>query len=157
MPIRDTFIWKIRAKSANFISITTVIMRKAALITGGGKRIGKEIALFLADQGYDIAIHYNHSESEAREVAEMIALKNMNCTTFQADLGNIEETRTLIPRVTETYPNCAILVNNASIFHDIHFGDVTEESFDRDFIINFKSPFFLSQDFSKHEGGRAYY
>lgn len=124
-------------------------MSKAALITGGGKRLGKAMSLYLAERGYDIAIHYNHSDKEAKETAELISDIGRNCEIFQADLSNIKEVRDLIPDVLEAFPECSILVNSASIFEDISFRDVTEEVFDRDFNVNFKAPFFLSQDFSK--------
>ncbi len=124
-------------------------MSKAALITGGGKRLGKAISLFLAESGYDIAIHYNHSDKEAKETADLIREKGKQCEIFQSDLSDIKQVRTLIPRVFETFPECSILVNSASIFENIGFDDVTEEIFERDFNTNFKAPFFLSQDFSK--------
>ncbi len=124
-------------------------MGKAALITGGGKRLGKAISLSLAERGYDIAVHYNHSDKEAIETAELIRAKGRKAETFQANLSDIKQVRTLIPKVFEVFPKCAILVNSASIFEDVAFNDVTEEVFDRDFNTNFKAPFFLSQDFSK--------
>ncbi|GJM16034.1 MAG: short chain dehydrogenase [Thermodesulfobacteriota bacterium] len=124
-------------------------MGKAALITGGGKRLGKAISLSLAEKGYDIAIHYNHSDREAKETAELIREMGRKCEIFQANLSDIKQVRTLIPRVFETFPDCSILVNSASIFEDVGFQDVTEEIFDRDLNVNFKAPFFLSQDFSK--------
>ena len=124
-------------------------MSKAALITGGGKRLGKAISLSLAEKGYDIAIHYNHSDIEAKKTADLIREKGKQCEIFQSDLSDIKQVRTFIPRVFETFPECSILVNSASIFEDIRFNDVTEEIFDRDFNTNFKAPFFLSQDFSK--------
>jgi len=124
-------------------------MSKAALITGGGKRLGKEISLSLADWGYDIAVHYNHSDREAKETAELIRGKGRRCEIFQSNLSDIKQVRTLIPTVFEVFPECSILVNSASIFENIAFNDVTEEILERDFNINFKAPFFLSQDFSK--------
>jgi NAD(P)-dependent dehydrogenase (short-subunit alcohol dehydrogenase family) len=126
-------------------------MSKAALITGGGKRLGKAIALSLAERGYDIAVHYNHSSDEAQETAEEIREKGQRAEIFQANLSEISEVRALIPNVFEVFPECAILVNSASIFEDVSFSQVTEQIFDRDFNVNFKAPFFLSQDFSKEK------
>lgn len=124
-------------------------MSKSALITGGGKRLGKAISLSLADRGYDIAIHYNHSQKEAQETAELIREMGCQAEVFQADLSDTKQALSLIPKVFEVFPECSILVNSASIFENIGFKDVTEEIFDRDFSTNFKAPFFLSQDFSK--------
>lgn len=124
-------------------------MSKAALITGGGKRLGKAISLSLAERGYDIAIHYNHSDKEAKETADLILEKGRQCEIFQSNLSDISQVRSLIPTVFEVFPQCSILVNSASIFENIGFNNVTEEIFERDFNTNFKAPFFLSQDFSK--------
>ncbi|MEQ9618151.1 MAG: SDR family oxidoreductase [Deltaproteobacteria bacterium] len=123
-------------------------MSKAALITGGGVRIGKAISLALADMGYDIALHFNSSDTEAKETAGEIESRGVRCELFQADLSVVKNARTLIPSVFEVFPKCSILVNNAAIFENMLFFDVTEEEFDREFNINFKSPFFLAQDFS---------
>jgi len=124
-------------------------MSKAALITGGGKRLGKAISLSLAERGYDIAIHYNHSDKEAKETANIIKDKGRRCEIFQSNLSDIKQVRSLVPSVFEVFPQCSVLVNSASIFENTAFGEVTEEIFDRDFNTNFKAPFFLSQDFSK--------
>lgn len=124
-------------------------MSKAALVTGGGKRLGKAISLSLAERGYDIALHYNSSEKGAEETASNIKSLGVRCEIFQADLSDVTKVRTLIPSVFEVFPECAVLINNASTFENITFTEVTEESFDRDLNINFKAPFFLTQDFSR--------
>lgn len=124
-------------------------MSKAALITGGGIRLGRAISLALAERGYDIALHYNSSEKGAEETAREIKSLGVRCETFQADLSVIKKARALIPRVFEVFPECAVLINNASTFENINFTEVTEETFDMDLNINFKAPFFLTQDFSR--------
>lgn len=124
-------------------------MSKAALITGGGMRLGKAMALTLAEMGYDIALHYNQSRKESDKTAGEIKALGRDCEIFQADLLKMEEVRTLVPRVFKTFPGCSVLINSASVFENIHFSDVTEETFDRDMTVNLKAPFFLSQDFAK--------
>lgn len=124
-------------------------MNKAALITGGGMRLGKAMALTLAEMGYDIALHYNLSRDESEKTAGEIKALGRSCEIFQADLANMKEVRTLVSRVFEAFPGCSVLINSASIFENIPFGEVTEESFDRDMTVNFKAPFFLAQDFGK--------
>ena len=126
-------------------------MSKAALITGGGKRLGKAISLSLAERGYDIAVHYNSSEKEANKTAEVISEKGRRAEVFQANLSDFNQVRALIPRVLEVFPECSVLVNSASIFENVGFIDVTENIYDRDFTTNFKAPFFLTQDFSKRD------
>lgn len=126
-------------------------MAKAALITGGGARIGKAMALALAGMGFDIALHYNTSEKGAKETSEEIRSKGARCELFRCDFNVAAEMRSLIPKVFEIMPECSVLINNASVFEDSRFQDISEESFDKDFGINFRAPFFLSQEFSRRE------
>lgn len=126
-------------------------MKKAALITGAGKRLGKEMALALAGMGYDIALHYYSSEKHAKKTAEEIKSLGRKCEIFKADLSNTKRIKTLTALVFRAFPNCSLLINNASIFEDRDFMEVTEESFDREFALNFKAPFFLSQEFSRRK------
>lgn len=124
-------------------------MNKAALITGGAKRIGKSVALDLAEKGYDIAIHYNSSEKEAIETKSEVEKKGVSCKIFSCNLENTGESIELFYQVFESFPGLNLLVNNASIFDNIDFFEVTPEYFDKDFAINFKSPFFISQAFAR--------
>lgn len=126
-------------------------MKRAALITGGGTRLGKAMALALAEHGYDIALHYNSSEMEARNTADEVKARGGRCEIFKADLSNIKNAIALIPRVFRAFPNCSLLINNASIFEDTSFMEATEKTFDREFSTNFKAPFFLSREFSKQK------
>ncbi len=124
-------------------------MKKAALITGGGERLGKAMALALADMGYDIALHYNSSENHAKKTAEEIKTAGRRCEIFKADLSDVKNIKPMTARVFRAFPRCSLLINNASIFEDRDFMKVTEESFDREFTLNFKAPFFLSQEFGR--------
>ncbi|MEW6145150.1 MAG: SDR family oxidoreductase [Thermodesulfobacteriota bacterium] len=129
-------------------------MKKAAFITGAGKRLGREMAIALADMGYDVALHYNTSVNGIRKTADEIKALGRKCEIFKADLSNIRNTKTLIEQVFRAFPYCSILINNASLFEDIKFMEVTEESFDREFTLNFKAPFFLSQEFGRRKSAQ---
>lgn len=126
-------------------------MKKAVLFTGAGDRLGKAMALALAGMGYDIAVHYNSSGKGAVKTAEEIRSLGRRCEIFKADLSRIKSIEALTSKVFRAFPYCTILVNNASVFEDTAFRDVTEESFDMEFNINFKAPFFLSQEFSRRK------
>lgn len=126
-------------------------MKKAAFITGAAERLGKAMALALAGMGYDIALHYNSSEKHAKKTAEKIISLGRKCEIFKADFSDIKGIKPLTARVFRTFPNCSLLINNASIFENRDFMEVTEESFDREFALNFKAPFFLSQEFSRRK------
>ena len=126
-------------------------MRTAALITGGAKRIGKELCIFLARKGFDIALHYNSSEQDAKQVSAEVKSLGVNCKLFKYDLSNPEKTSDLISKVFKQFPRCSVLVNNASIFKDSSFNNMTVKEFENEFTINFTSPFFLTQQFSRQQ------
>lgn len=130
-------------------------MKKAALITGAGDRLGKAMALALAGMGYDIAVHYNSSGKGAERTAEEIRSLGRKCETFKADLSRIKSIEALTSKVFRAFPYCSLLINNASVFEDIDFMDVTEESFDKEFNLNFKAPFFLSREFSRRNSAEV--
>ena len=123
-------------------------MSEAALITGSSKRIGKSIALCLARCGYDIALHYNSSRKDAVATRKEIIKSGVTCELFRADLSRPSNCATLLDRVYKKCPHLSLLVNNASVFEQVSFGEVNLNSFDREFNINFKSPFFLTQAFA---------
>ena len=130
-------------------------MKKAALITGAGDRLGKAMALALAGTGYDIAVHYNSSGKGAERTAEEVKSLGRKCETFKADLSRIKSIEALTSKVFRAFPYCSLLINNASVFEDIDFMDVTEESFDKEFNLNFKAPFFLSREFSRRKSAKV--
>lgn len=123
-------------------------MTKAALVTGAGKRLGAAMALYLADRGHDVAIHYASSRDAAEAVAEEIRAKGRKAVTLQADLLTEAETATLVSRATEALGPLSVLVNNASIFEYDSLESATRESWDRHFESNLRAPFVLTQAFA---------
>jgi NAD(P)-dependent dehydrogenase (short-subunit alcohol dehydrogenase family) len=100
-------------------------MSKWALVTGAAKRIGRAIALELADAGYDIVVHYNTSGAAARQLAKQIRDGGRQACLAEIDLANGTLTRRLIPSLTKAIGPLAVLVNNAGLFeptlrHDRH-------------------------------------
>lgn len=122
---------------------------KAAIVTGGAKRLGAEIAMFLAKKGYDIALHYNHSIDEAKIVQAAIQREGVKCQLFHADLLDNQGLESLIDKIFEWSDTCNILVNNASVFDQATFRQTDQDLFEREFNINFKAPFFLSNAFAR--------
>ncbi|MFW6169738.1 MAG: SDR family NAD(P)-dependent oxidoreductase, partial [Planctomycetota bacterium] len=87
-----------------------------ALITGGARRIGRAIALRLAELGFNIALHYNASRGDAERVANEIECAGGHCELFACDLSHGDAPLQLIDGVTDVFSDLSILVNNASIF-----------------------------------------
>lgn len=90
--------------------------RKAVLVTGAAKRLGREIALQFARHGWDVAIHYGRSAQEAQETIREIEMMGVKAQAFQADLANEAATKDLFLAVSKAFPDLACLVNSASIF-----------------------------------------
>ena len=117
-------------------------MVKSALITGGAKRIGKDLALSLAENGWDIGLHYKNSLAEAESNCKSIEKLGSVCKIYYADLENCQDAVKMIKKVLVDFPKLDLMVHNASVFEKSPFSTVDEEVFDRQFNVNFKSPFF---------------
>ena len=126
-------------------------MNKTALITGAARRIGKAMAQHLASQGWNIAIHYNSSELEARQFCDELvgAYPNQQFEIFKANLNLPDEVELLIPQVIQKMQVIDLLINNASVFEPAQLGDTTTDFLDRQMNVNFKAPFILMHDFAK--------
>ena len=127
-------------------------MRPAVIITGGAKRVGAAMALYFAKKNFDIALHYNSSKTEAVALQKKIKKTGVACEIFAYDLGDSKGLAKLIDTIHKKMPHCNVLVNNASIFERCEFLETDEALFDRQFAINFKAPFFLTQAFAKKFG-----
>ena len=121
----------------------------AALVTGGARRIGGAIARALAQDGYDIALHYRTSAESAEGTAEEIEGMGRRCRLFRCNLDRHDEMTGLIPGVREQFPHLNVLINNASIFEPGTLAGTGRDLFERHFNINFKAPFFLTQAFAE--------
>lgn len=126
-------------------------MSKTVLITGAAKRIGKAMALHLAAQGWNIAIHYNSSEKEAQVLQEELKalFPHQQFETFRTNLYYTREVETLLPQVLKTMQRLDLLINNASVFDKCSLADTGTELLDKNMNINFRAPFILTRDFIK--------
>jgi len=125
-------------------------MKGTALVTGGARRIGRAIALALAEHGYDIALHYGTSRDAAEEVAAAITDKGRRTAIFAANLAEESATAALIPAAVAALGPVTCLVNNASVFERDEALSVTRESWDAHLETNLRAPFVLMQEFARH-------
>jgi len=118
---------------------------KVALVTGAGKRLGRAVALRLAEEGADVAVHYGTSAKEAAEVVGRIEELGQKAVAIQADLKNVDEIRRLLLQVGNELGRLDLLVNSAANFLPGSVISTTEEIWDSSLHTNVKAPFFVAQ------------
>ncbi len=123
--------------------------KNIALITGSAKRIGKEISLHLASKGFDIALHFNHSQEEVKEVQQTIKSMGRNVHIFQADLQQEQETLKLIANANKALGPITCLINNASVYENDTLESFTQASWDKHLLTNCFAPLLLAREFAK--------
>ena len=119
-----------------------------ALVTGAGKRLGRAMALYLAERGHDVAVHYSASAAEAEEVAGLIRAMGRKAVTLQADVLDEAQVEALVPQARAALGDLTVLINNASIFEHDTLETGTRRSWDRHIESNLRAPFVLSQAFA---------
>lgn len=125
--------------------------RPVALVTGAARRIGSAIATALHATGYDLALHFHRSASEASALQDALEQKRRHSTALlQADLSDIARLPALVERTMVRFGRLDALVNNASAFFPTPIGDSTEAMWDALMGTNAKAPLFLSQAAAFH-------
>ena len=122
--------------------------KKAVLVTGAAKRLGREIALQFARQGWDVAVHYGRSEQEAKETVREIEMMGFKAQAYQADLADEPAIKKLFTAVSQHFPNLHCLVNSASIFEYDRANSNTPlitKSLQDHMQVNLTAPILLSQ------------
>jgi NAD(P)-dependent dehydrogenase (short-subunit alcohol dehydrogenase family) len=126
-------------------------IKKFALVTGGSRGLGKNMAISIAKKGIDVILTYNSNKAEADKVVAEIQSLGQKAKAFQLDAGNVSSFNDFFKQVS-TYlieetgePNFDFLVNNAGTALYATFADTTEEQFDNTLNIHYKGVFFLTQ------------
>jgi pteridine reductase len=123
---------------------------RVALVTGAGKRLGRAVALRLAKEGADIAVHYGKSSSEAHEVVGEIEKFGCRGAAFSAELTDVRAIRKLIADAVAHFGRLDILVNSAANFLEAKFSETSEATWDASLDTNLKAPFFCAQAAAPH-------
>ena len=104
-------------------------MNKLAIITGGTRGIGKQIALTFAKEGYNIAINYRNENEDLKNTKKEIEENNVKCFTFQGDVTNFKDCEQFVKQIVEEFGNIDVLVNNAGITRDTLLMRMKEDDF----------------------------
>src|SRR4051812_2886064 len=116
-------------------------MSRVALITGAAKRVGRAIALKLAQEGFDVAFTYRGSESEARELENQIKKLNREVLAIQADFTNPQPaTDAVFKSFSSKFNRLDALINNASLYQPSSLQAATDEQIHSLFAIHFHPP-----------------
>lgn len=121
------------------------LFRKTALITGGAHRVGRAIALELAERMVNLVIHYNQSRDAAEQTAIQLREMGVEVLTHQADLSQYEGILSMFQVLDETNVGLDLLVNSAAILESVPLRSVTETEWHRTIDLNLKAPFFCIQ------------
>jgi len=116
---------------------------KKALVTGAGMGIGQGIAVELARQGAEVAVHYAHTEPD--ETVSRIQKLGVKAATVQGDLSKVDECERTVDAAAEALGGLDTLVNNAGVTQALDFLDTGEETYDSVFDLNMKGYFFLAK------------
>ena len=124
-------------------------MNAAVLITGASRRIGKAIAHGMAQDGYNVLLHYFHSSEAARETAKKVETSGVDCHLLKADLSSVHQVKKLLHQSFQLEPHCNLLINNAAVFEAGSLMNTTEILLERTWQVNLKAPWLLTRGFSR--------
>jgi NAD(P)-dependent dehydrogenase (short-subunit alcohol dehydrogenase family) len=122
---------------------------KVALVTGASRRLGRAIALGLADDGWDIAVHYRSSRTEAEALAGEITGRGVKAAAIACDLGDASAVSGLLGDCNRALGPVACLVNNAALFEFDAIDSLDAARWDRHMDVNLRAPLLLARDFAK--------
>ena len=118
--------------------------KKVVLVTGAGKRIGKDISKYFHRKGFDVILHFNKSSKEAENLKkELLSIREDSCTTFQADFSNKASINSAIEALLSTTDKLDVLINNASSFYATPIEKAEEQDWLNLLDTNATIPFFL--------------
>lgn len=118
---------------------------KVALVTGAAQRLGRAMAMALAQDGYDVAVHYSQSHLAAQQLVAEIQALGRQAQAFQADLAQEDQTQALIPAIVDQWGPIGVLINNAAQFERDEALTATRAGWDLHLEANLRAPFILCQ------------
>ena len=121
-------------------------MSKVALITGATRGIGKQIALTLSKEGYDIALNFRNENDELSNIKTQIESNGVKCLTIQGDISSFEDCEKIVKQTIETFEKIDVLVNNAGITKDMLLARMKEEDFRQVIDINLVGTFNMTKN-----------
>jgi NAD(P)-dependent dehydrogenase (short-subunit alcohol dehydrogenase family) len=123
---------------------------KSVLVTGGARRIGRQIALTLAEAGADVAITYRNSKTEASQAAAEIVALGSRAVAIECDVRAEDSVRTAVAAAVAGFGSLDVLVNNAAVYETAPLDSMTVEQWDAVFATNTRGPFLVAREALAH-------
>jgi NAD(P)-dependent dehydrogenase (short-subunit alcohol dehydrogenase family) len=133
------------AMSQSTAARTESLGGKVALVTGSAKRLGRAVALRLAEEGADVVVHYRSSQVQAQETVQQIEKFGRRAVAISADLCSVAEIKRLFDEAGKHFGRLDILLNSAANFLPASMVSTTEEIWDSALDTNLRAPFFCAQ------------
>ncbi len=121
-------------------------MNKVAFITGATRGIGRQIAITLAKEGFDIAINYRKENEDLIETKKLVEAQNAKCFTVQGDVSSFEDSERMVKEIIEEFNHIDILVNNAGITKDMLLMRMKKEDFESVIGVNLVGTFNITKN-----------
>ena len=121
-------------------------MNKVAFITGATRGIGRQIAITLAKEGFDIAINYRKENEDLKEAKKMVEDQKVKCFTVQGDVSSFEDSERMVKDIIEEFNHIDILVNNAGITKDMLIMRMKKEDFEQVIDVNLVGTFNITKN-----------
>lgn len=128
---------------------------KVAVVTGAAHRLGRAMAIALAEDGYAVALHYSHSRQAAEDLCTQIKDAGGTAQVFCADLSQESQMQALIPAIAQALGPVGVLVNNAALFERDEALTASRDGWDLHMETNLRAPFVLSQQVARLLPGGA--
>lgn len=127
-----------------------VYPNKVALITGGARRLGRDIASAVADSGFDIVLNYNSSPQDVlKNAVELLSEKKVEIIPYKADFSSPNEIRRIYFYIKNRFNRLDLVINNAAIFRKVDFFEINENNFDEFYKINLRGVVLSTVEASK--------
>ena len=130
--------------------MSTISHRPVALVTGGAHRVGKALAVGLAQNGYDIALHFHSSAGKVEGAVNEINRAGTRASLLQADLTTGDAPAQLVRDVVGALGRLDVVVNSAAVMLRMPIGEITADAWDAVMNLNLRAPFLIAQEAARH-------
>jgi NAD(P)-dependent dehydrogenase (short-subunit alcohol dehydrogenase family) len=123
----------------------TDLSGKTVFITGAARRLGRAIALAMAQAGANVAFTFRSSSTEADQTLKDIIAKGVQALAFECDFRRPEGAEDAVQNVLKRFPQIDLLINNAGVFETANIEEIAAEQWDEVFAVNVRAPFLISR------------